>query len=247
MEIEVCVYSLESCLAAQEAGADRVELCAAMYDGGITPSAATIQMARSILRIGLFVIIRPRGGDFLYTDMEYEQMKIDLLFAKKCGVDGVVFGLLKEDGQIDVGRTKELVELAKPLPVTFHRAFDMTSDYKQALEDVIAAGCHRILTSGQRNTAVEGKAIIKELVEQAAGRIQIMAGSGVSAVNAQEIAAIGVDALHMSGKNTRDSRMVYRNPSVFMGGISGMPEYDIVYSDRDKICEVVEMLGKDRN
>lgn len=117
------------CLAAQEAGADRVELCAAMYDGGTTPSPGTIRLARELLNIELYVMIRPRGGDFLYTELEYRQMKADLLFAKSCGADGVVIGLLDENGRVDVARTRELVELAAPMKVTFHRAFDMTVDY----------------------------------------------------------------------------------------------------------------------
>lgn len=239
MEVEVCAYSLESCRAAQEAGADRVELCAAMYDGGTTPSAGTIRLARKMLDIQLYVMIRPRGGDFLYSEEEFIQMKEDLLFAKSCGVDGVVIGLLKPDGSVDIERTKELVELAMPLKVTFHRAFDMTGDCRRALEDIIAAGCCRVLTSGQRNTAMEGQGVLEELAVLAAGRIQVMAGSGVSVANAMELVATGVDALHMSGKNTRDSGMQYLNPQVFMGGVPGIPEYEIVYSDCEKIREVV--------
>ena len=242
MEIEVCAYSLESCLAAQEAGADRVELCAAMYDGGTTPSPGTIRLARELLNIELYVMIRPRGGDFLYTELEYRQMKADLLFAKSCGADGVVIGLLDENGRVDVARTRELVELAAPMKVTFHRAFDITVDYHWALEDVIRAGCYRILTSGQRNTAVEGMEVLRELVRENAGRIRIMAGSGVGSGNALSLAATGIDALHLSGKNSRDSRMKYRNPAVFMGGVPGIPEYEIVYSDREKIAGVVELF-----
>lgn len=242
MEIEVCAYSLESCLAAQEAGADRVELCAAMYDGGTTPSPGTIRLARELLNIELYVMIRPRGGDFLYTELEYRQMKADLLFAKSCGADGVVIGLLDENGRVDVARTRELVELAAPMKVTFHRAFDMTVDYHRALEDVVRAGCYRILTSGQRNTAVEGMEVLRELVRENAGRIRIMAGSGVGSGNALSLAATGIDALHLSGKNSRDSRMKYRNPVVFMGGVPGIPEYEIVYSDREKIAGVVELF-----
>lgn len=242
MEIEVCAYSLESCLAAQEAGADRVELCAAMYDGGTTPSPGMIRLAKELLNIELYVMIRPRGGDFLYTELEYRQMKADLLFAKSCGADGVVIGLLDENGRVDVTRTRELVELAAPMKVTFHRAFDMTADYHRALEDVIRAGCYRILTSGQRNTATEGMDVLRELVRENAGRIRIMAGSGVGSGNALSLAVTGIDALHLSGKNSRDSRMKYRNPAVFMGGVPGIPEYEIVYSDREKITGVVKLF-----
>lgn len=242
MEVEVCAYSLESCVASQEAGADRVELCAAMYDGGTTPPAGMILLARKLLHIELYVMIRPRGGDFLYSELEYLQMKEDLRFAKNCGVDGVVIGLLDETGQVDGIRTRELVELAAPMKVTFHRAFDMTVDYHQALEDIIRSGCYRILTSGQRNTALEGIEVLQELVRKNAGRIQLMAGSGVGCDNAEALAAIGIDALHLSGKNSRDSRMKYRNPNVFMGGVPGIPEYEVVYSDREKIARVVQLF-----
>lgn len=242
MEIEVCAYSLESCLAAQGAGANRVELCAAMYDGGTTPPAGMIRLARELLNIELYVMIRPRGGDFLYSELEFRQMKEDLSFAKSCGADGVVIGLLDEEGRVDVVRTRELVELAAPMKVTFHRAFDMTADYHRALEDVICSGCYRILTSGQSNTAPEGIGVLQELVRESAGRIRIMAGSGVSGDNARLLAATGIDALHLSGKSSRDSLMKYRNPSVFMGGVPGIPEYEIVYSDREKVSQVVQLF-----
>lgn len=245
MEVEVCAYSLESCVAAQEAGADRVELCTAMYDGGTTPPAGMIQLARELLHIRLYVMIRPRGGDFLYSDLEYRQMKQDLLYAKSCGVNGVVIGLLKENGEIDVERTLELVGLAAPLQVTFHRAFDMAADPFRALEGVIRSGCHRILTSGQRNTAVEGMDMLRALSERNKGRIQLMAGSGVNRENALLLAATGIDALHLSGKNSRDSRMEYRNPQVFMGGVPGIPEYEIVFTDCKKISDVVCTVKKE--
>lgn len=239
IEIEVCAYSLESCIAAQESGADRVELCTAMYDGGTTPSASMIQLARELLHIELYVMVRPRGGDFLYSELEYRQMEMDILFAKKCRVDGVVIGLLDENGNIDTERTRRLVDLAAPMCVTFHRAFDMTADRHQALEDIIASGCYRILTSGQKNTAMEGLETLRSLAIQSDGRIQLMAGSGVNCENALQILETGVDALHLSGKNSRDSRMKFRNPDVFMGGVPGIPEYEIVYSDRKKIKDVV--------
>lgn len=242
MEIEVCAYSLESCLAAQEAGADRVELCAGMYDGGTTPPAGMLRLARELLNIELYVMIRPRGGDFVYSELEYRQMKEDLAFAKSCGADGVVIGLLDENGGVDVARTRELVEMAAPLKVTFHRAFDMAADYRRAFEEVIRSGCYRILTSGQRNTAPEGIEVLRELVRENAGRIRIMAGSGVGSDNAPALAATGIDALHLSGKKSRDSRMKYRNPAVSMGGVPGIPEYEIVYSDRDKIAGVVRLF-----
>lgn len=248
MEVEVCAYSLESCRAARKAGADRVELCTAMYDGGTTPSAGMIRLARKLLQIELYIMIRPRGGDFLYSAEEYEQMKEDLLFAKASGADGVVVGLLQADGQVDSVRTRELVELAGPMGVTFHRAFDMTKDPFQALEDIITSGCKRILTSGQKNTAGEGTEVLRQIVLQADGRIQIMAGSGINGANALDLVRLGVDALHMSGKSSRNSGMKFRNPDVFMGGVPGLPEYEIVFGDvskiRNVVCKVKEINGK---
>ena len=242
-EVEVCAYSIESCRAALAAGANRVELCAAMYDGGTTPSAGAIQMAREILRgIELFVMVRPRGGDFLYSPDEFEQMRREIAFIKTMGADGIVLGVLTESGEVDVARTRELVQLAAPMKVTFHRAFDMVKDVHKALEDVVTAGCYRILTSGQKNTVEEGLQVLEELVQQANGRIRLMAGSGVNAGNALKIASTGVDALHLSGKSTRDSKMTYRNPDVFMGGVPGIPEYEIVYGNADKIKKVICIL-----
>ncbi len=243
-ELEVCAYSLESCRAAKEAGADRVELCTAMYDGGTTPSAAMIRMARRITEgMELYVMIRPRGGDFLYSEEEFLQMQEEIRYVKETGADGVVLGILLADGRVDRERTAQLVEWASPMKVTFHRAFDMTCDPRAALEEVIESGCYRILTSGMHNMAPEGADVLKELVEQAQGRIQIMAGSGVNASNARFLRDTGVNALHMSGKSVRDSDMTFRNPQVFMGGVPGIPEYEIAYSDRRKIREVADILG----
>ena len=242
IDVEICTFSLESCLNAQLAGASRVELCSGMYDGGTTPSAAMIRMAREKLSIQLYVMIRPRGGDFLYSDLEFEVMKEDIRFAKACRADGVVLGILNADGSVDVRRTRELVELAAPLKVTFHRAIDMTRDMEEALEGIIEAGCYRVLTSGGRNTVNEGMERIKALVKQAGGRVQIMAGSGVNAANARALMELGVDAIHLSGKSGRDSEMEFRNPNVFMGGVPGLPEYEQYYSDVEKIKAVLDKV-----
>lgn len=246
LDTEVCAYSIESCRAAKAGGATRVELCAGPAEGGVTPSAAAIRMARAIEGLQLSVMVRPRGGDFLYTDEEFEQMKSEVLFIKECGADCAVFGLLTPEGNVDVARTRELVELAAPMQVTFHRAFDMTVDWHTALEDVIAAGCHRILTSGCRNTAVEGIDTLRELAAKAAGRIEIMAGSGVKPVNAEILARTGVDALHFSAKAKRDSGMVFRNPNVSMGGNESVGEYDIEYADPATIAQIVNLLKEIR-
>jgi copper homeostasis protein len=239
MEVEVCAFSLEACLEARRAGADRVELCAGMHEGGTTPPAGQVVMARRLLPVELYVMIRPRGGDFLYSDLEFEQMKEEVRFARSSRADGVVLGILRADGSVDVERTRELVTLAAPLPVTFHRAFDMTRDLDEALEAVIRAGCHRILTSGGQNRVDEGLPALRRLVCRAAGRVKIMAGSGVTAVNVVSLVAAGVDAVHLSGRASRDSRMTFRNPSVSMGGLPGIPEYEHYFCDAGKVAAVI--------
>ncbi|WP_109697573.1 copper homeostasis protein CutC [Chitinophaga deserti] len=226
--LEICATSVASCIAAQEGGADRIELCDNLLEGGTTPSHAMIAAVREQCSLKIYPIIRPRGGDFLYDDTEFAIMKKDIEVCKQLGCDGVVIGLLTADGKVDLPRTRELVEAAKPMGVTFHRAFDMTDDAFQALEDIIASGCERILTSGQRNTAMEGASLIRELVEKAAGRIRIMAGSGLRAHNAEALAkASGATEYHSTARDFIDSRMQYRNPNVSMGGIPGVPEYGI--------------------
>lgn len=239
--LEICATSLASCKAAQEGGADRIELCDNLLEGGTTPSYATIKLAREAVKIALYPIIRPRGGDFLYDEDEYALMQEDIRVCKALGCDGVVTGLLTADGKVDIPRTRALVELAKPMGVTFHRAFDMTDDPFRALEDVIASGCERILTSGQRNTAMEGAGLIAELVKKAAGRIRIMAGSGLRDHNAAALASAShAREFHTTAKEFVDSRMQYRNPHVSMGGIPGVPEYGIAVTKADTVRRIRE-------
>jgi copper homeostasis protein len=242
IKIEVCAFSLESCLAAEKGGANRIELCGSMYEGGTTPSAGLIQLAKQKVSIEIHVMIRPRGGDFCYSDDEISVMQADIRIAKELGCEGIVLGILQPNGQVNITQTKALVALAKPMQVTFHRAIDMTPDYSKALEDIIESGCDRILTSGQKNTAMQGIEAIENLVKQANGRIEIMAGSGVNADNAQTLLHTGVNALHLTGKASRDSEMIYRKAGIAMGGLSEVPEYEIVYSDSEKIRTVVERL-----
>lgn len=186
-KIEIACFKLESVLIAQNAGADRVELCADMSVGGTTPSIETIQQARENLTIDLYIMIRPRGGNFVYSDSELEQMKSEIETIKKLGVNGFVFGILKDDNTINIEQNKALVELAKPFPCTFHRAFDDVSDYKKALEDVISCGFSTILTSGTFPNVMEGKEILKQLVNQAKNRIEIMPGGGLRSTNISEL------------------------------------------------------------
>ena len=241
MIVEVCAYSLESCLTAQQAGAGRIELCGGLAEGGTTPSAGLVQLALQHLIIPIYVMIRPRGGDFFYSQTELAVMKADIQMAKTMGAAGVVLGLLNPDGTVDEVQTRHLVELASPLPVTFHRAFDMTRNPPEALEAVIRAGAIRILTSGHHQTAETGLSILRQLTKHAAGRIEIMAGAGVNAQNARLFIEAGVDALHLSGSAIDDSRMVYRQPAVSMA--STLPgEYEYVEANDEKIRSVVSIM-----
>jgi copper homeostasis protein len=241
--VEVCAFSLESCIAAELGGAKRIELCASLYEGGTTPSAGLIQLAKQRTSIEIHAMIRPRGGDFCYSEDEISVMQQDIRMAKSFGCEGVVLGILQKDGRVNITQTKAMVDLAKPMQVTFHRAIDMTTDYSEALENIIETGCNRILTSGQKNTALEGIEAIGSLVKQANGRIEIMAGSGVNADNALILAHASVNALHLTGKATRDSEMIYRKEGIAMGGLSEVPEYGIVYADVKRIRAVVEIIN----
>lgn len=210
--LEICANSVTSALAAQNGGADRIELCDNMSEGGTTPSYAAIAKARELLNIQLYPIIRPRGGDFLYTELEFELMWKDIQICKQLECDGVVIGLLNEDGSIDKKRTKWLVEIAWPMGVTFHRAFDRCADPFAAMEDIIETGCERILTSGQRPTAMEGADVISQLVKMADGRIAIMPGSGVREHNIAELVQkTRASEYHSTAKTTMPGLMKYVN------------------------------------
>ena len=186
-KIEIACFNLESALIAQKAGADRVELCADMLVGGTTPIIETIQQARKHLTIDLYVMIRPRGGNFVCSEAEFEQMKLGIETIKKLGVNGFVFGILNKDKTINIEQNKALLELAKPFPCTFHRAFDAISDYEKAVEDVISCGFSTILTSGTFPNVMEGKEVLKQLVKQANNRIEIMPGGGLRSTNISEL------------------------------------------------------------
>jgi copper homeostasis protein len=221
--IEACVDSVPSALAAEAGGAGRVELCDNLIEGGTTPSAGTIAECRARLRIPVFVIIRPRGGDFLYSDVEYDVMRRDVAHARSLGADGAVLGLLHADGTLDVERTRALVEAARPLPVTFHRAFDVARDPEEALDALIGLGVERVLTSGQAPTAPEGAELIARLVQRAAGRIGILPGCGIDETNVRELVAqTGAREVHVRGTSPVRSRMSFRNPRVsFRAAVDG--------------------------
>ena len=218
-KIEICANSVASCLEAQKGGAYRVELCAGIPEGGTTPSYGEIAVARELLNIKLNIIIRPRGGDFLYSDVEHKTMLHDIEIAKKLGVDGVVIGCLKADGTIDMERNRELIAAAEGMSVTFHRAFDMCKNPFESLEQIIALGCDTLLTSGQQPTAIEGISLLSQLVEKAGDRIIIMPGSGVNENNIAILAdETKAKEFHFSAREPIDSKMEYRNPDLKMGG-----------------------------
>ncbi len=244
MHVEICVDSVDGAVAAQEGGADRVELCDNLFEGGTTPSGGCIKVARQRLRIGLQVMIRPRGGDFHYSAQEVEVMREDIRMAKELGADGVVFGCLTPDGDIDRGLTSELVELARPLNVTFHRAFDVCREPQKALEELISLGIDRVLTSGQEATCLEGLELLTALNQQAAGRIIVMPGGGISPRNVNKIvAACGAVEVHLSARRTVDSQMQHRNSRVFMGGTLRPPELTWKTTDAAAVQQVVAGLG----
>jgi copper homeostasis protein len=210
--LEICAFNLSSALIAQRAGADRIELCAGPEEGGVTPSAGLIRTARESLQIALYPIIRPREGDFLYSEEEFRIMLRDIDYCKQLGCNGVVIGLLQADGSIDQRRTARLVEAAYPLGVTFHRAFDRAANPFEALEDIIRTGCERILTSGQRPVAMEGASLLNELVREADDRIVIMPGSGVRSANIAELAEkTGAVEFHTSARVMQASGMDFVN------------------------------------
>jgi copper homeostasis protein len=242
---EACAPSVDAAIAAQRGGADRVELCADLLEGGITPSAGSIQLARQHLDIGLQVIIRPRGGDFCYTAVEFEIMRADIQMVKDLGADGVVIGVLNPDGTVDRERTEALIKLARPLNVTFHRAFDMTVNPYDALETLIELGIDRVLTSGQEITAYEGLDLITELVQMAGDRIIIMPGGGIHERSIHKIISrSGVKEIHVAALMNLDSPMAYRNPRAFMGGELRPSEYAIETSDTNKVRAMVHTLAK---
>ena len=213
MIIEACVDSVASALAAQDGGADRIELCDALVEGGLTPSAGKIGLCCERLRIPVVVLIRPRGGDFLYGGTETELMIRDIFVAKELGARGVAIGALRADGTLDVPRLEAMIAAARPMEVVFHRAFDGTSDALEALEALKALGVDRVLTSGQAPTALEGVGVLKQLVARAASKITILAGGGIDETNAPRIVAdTGVRELHIRGTTAVVSGMTYKRP-----------------------------------
>ncbi|GAA4439136.1 copper homeostasis protein CutC [Ravibacter arvi] len=242
MLVEVCAYSLESCQNAENAGAGRIELCAGLGEGGTTPSTGLLLQVRQHVKIPVYAMIRPRGGDFVYDEREIETMFTDIEQVRKAGADGIVVGALLPDGTVDVALTKSLVQAAGPLGVTFHRAFDLTPDPKAAVEAIIAAGAERILTSGQHANVDLGLETLRRVVAYAAGRIEIMAGGGVKQSNVEQLIAAGVNCIHLTGKAFRKGRQVFFPESVSMAG-EQPDERSVMYSDLSVLTEVVKRAG----
>ena len=240
MICEICVDSVEGVTAARDAGAARVELCASLIEGGTTPSRGMIRLARAISGIKLHVIIRPRGGDFLFSPEEFAVMTADIETARAEGADGVVIGQLTADGLIDVPRTRELMAVARPMAVTFHRAFDMTPDPFAALETLITLGVERVLTSGQEASVLEGLPLITELVKQARDRIIVMPGGGITPRNVDRIVgAAKPSEIHFAALQLAEGGMRFRRGHVFMGGELRPPEYDRLLTTEQGIRAVM--------
>jgi copper homeostasis protein len=243
-KLEICTDNVESAIVAQVSGANSIELCDNLSEGGTTPGMGTIISARNNLDIEINVIIRPRGGDFLYTDLEYDIMRRDIENCGENGVNGIVIGILRNDGAVDLERTAKLVELASPMSVTFHRAFDMCADPTQGLEDIISAGASRLLTSGLKDKAIDGADMIAKIISQARNRIIVMPGSGLGVSNIETIARVThAKEYHLTGRKVIDSEMVFRREKISMGGIKGLSEFTRKVVDPDIITNIINILN----
>lgn len=242
--LECCVDSVESAINAAKGGASRLELCSNLIIGGTTPDVALVKEIRKHTDIRIHALIRPRFGDFCYTEHEMEIMKSQICALKEAGVEGVVIGVLDEEGNLDVSKMKELLQEASGLSVTLHRAFDMCRDPFQALDEAIQLEINTILTSGQKQSAWEGRELLAELIEKAGGRIDIMAGAGISAEIIEKLIQVTKGtSYHMSGKVTLDSKMKYRKADVSMG-LPSLSEYEIWQTSEEVVRAAVEVLGR---
>jgi copper homeostasis protein len=240
--VEVCVDSVSSAIAAERGGASRIELCSGLIEGGTTPSAGLIELTRAAVSLGVHVMIRPRAGDFIYDAHEFQTMQRDIEVAKNLGANGVVLGILDLNGHIDIERTRELVERARPLEVTVHRAFDMTADLPRSLEDLLTAGANRVLTSGGEQTAWEARTTIARLVKQAAGRLTVMPGSGIKPENARALVEqTGATEIHVGLRSAVESPMRFRNPKISMGSAAGREyqRFSVLEENVRRLCHAL--------
>lgn len=239
--IEICIEGIDGLLAAQAGGADRVELCASLLEGGLTPSLGVVRTALRLAKVPFYVMVRPRGGDFLYSPAEFETMLADVAALRGEGVAGVVFGCLTPDGRIDEARMRALVEAARPMAVTCHRAFDMTRDAEDAIEALVRVGVDRVLTSGQHDSAAEGIDTLARIVRAARGRIKIMACGGLDAGSiADVLRRSGADELHFAAPMTVASAMTHRNPRIGMGGTALAREFELTLTDPDAVRRTIQ-------
>ena len=244
-KVEISLAGVESAIAAEKGGADRIELCENLLEGGTTPSISMIAVVRNHLKIAMNVIIRPRAGDCCYSETEFEVMKRDIESAGEAGADGVVIGILKPNGTVDEGRTKALIDLARPMSVTFHRAFDIARDPIEALDTLIDLGIDRVLTSGQATSALEGINLLAELSKHAKGRIMIMAGAGINAHNARQIVErSGVAEIHVGSAAAEDvkSLMQYHNPKIAFRGGTNLPEDMLRRTSAERVKAIVDAV-----
>jgi copper homeostasis protein len=238
---EICIDSVEGALAAERAGADRVELCSALFEGGLTPSIGTIEVTlQSVSRIRVHVIVRPRAGDFIYSPLEIDAMVRDVQAAATVGAHGIVIGALTPEGDVDVPTTRRLIEAADGASITFHRAFDMVRQPFEALEQLIELGVDRVLTSGQEDSALAGAPLIADLVRKADGRIVVMPGGGINERNvARVVAATGADEFHFAALVTSDGPAIHRNPVPKMGGVLSRSEYQRSETSQERIGRII--------
>lgn len=242
--LECCVDSVESAIEAEKGGANRIELCSALVIGGLSPSKALFEKVRENVKIKIHVLLRPRFGDFCYTDFEHEIIKQEICMFRELGADGVVIGTLKPDGTLNLEQMRELVDEAKGMSITLHRAFDMCADPFKTLEEVKGLGIHTILTSGQKNSCIDGKELLGQLVESANGEVDILIGGGVDVSVIPELCkTTGATSYHMSGKVTLDSKMKYRKEDVNMG-VASMSEYQVWRTSAERVAKVKDVLAQ---
>ena len=241
--IEICLDSVESVLAAQHGGADRAELCSDLFEGGLSPSIGTVRTVKKLCTLPVNAMVRPRGGDFCYSDTEFEVMKEEVKAFKEECVNAIVFGILTPDGMIDEERSRELIELARPLPVTFHRAFDMTRDLSSSLETLISLGVERVLTSGGEATVSEGADTLASLVRQAGDRIIVMPGCGINERNFRKLdSIINAKEYHMSMNRSYESRMTFHPGHIYMGGLLRQSEFTLSGTSEERVRNLISLL-----